>query len=73
MHDEERTPDAQAPRVGLTPEAEEVLARADAGGVPLYTTPNLSRIATENGLSVSADTTPNEIIDALRRLRSSPG
>jgi hypothetical protein len=69
MSTDERAPDPPSPRANLTPEAEEVLARADAGGVPLYTTPNLSRIAAENGVNVSAETTPNEIIDALRALR----
>jgi hypothetical protein len=51
----------------LTPEAQELLRKADAGGVPMFTTDNLTRIADENGVSVSSDTTPNEIIEELRR------
>jgi hypothetical protein len=52
----------------LTAEAQQVIAAADQGGVPLFTSANLRRIAQENGVDVSADMTPNDIIDALRRL-----
>jgi hypothetical protein len=51
----------------LTPEAQELLRKVDAGGVPSFTTGNLERIARENGVDVSDGMTPNEIIDELRR------
>jgi len=51
----------------LTLEARAVLEKADQGGVPMYTTASLARIAEENGISVSPDMTPNEIIDELRQ------
>ena len=51
----------------LTPEALNLLAQVDAGGVPGFMTSNLRRIAAENGVSVSPETTPNEVIEALRR------
>jgi hypothetical protein len=54
----------------LTEEAQQVVAAADRGGVPMFTSANLARIAQENGVEVSADTTPNDIIEALRRLDS---
>jgi hypothetical protein len=54
-------------RPPLTAEAEDVLASADRGGVPMFTSANLARIALENGVDVSPDMTPNDIIDALRR------
>jgi hypothetical protein len=51
----------------LTAEAEDVLATADRGGVPMFTSANLARIALENGVDVSPEMSPNDIIDALRR------
>jgi hypothetical protein len=59
-------------RAALTPEAQALVDKAAHGGVPLYTTANLARIAEENGVAVSAEMTPNQIIDALRR-RGGPG
>jgi hypothetical protein len=53
----------------LTPEAEDVLATADKGGVPMFTSANLARIAQENGIDVTPDMTPNDIINELRRRR----
>jgi len=47
--------------------AEDVLATADRGGVPMFTSANLARIALENGVDVSPEMTPNDIMDALRR------
>jgi hypothetical protein len=64
--------DDASPVSHLTPEARALVEQAMQGGVPLYTTANLARIAEENGVSVSAEMTPNHIIDALRR-RSRPG
>ena len=54
-------------RSPLTAEAEDVLATADRGGVPMFTSANLARIALENGVEVSPEMTPNDIMDALRR------
>jgi hypothetical protein len=56
----------------LTPEARALVEKATQGGVPLYTTANLARLAEENGVAVSAEMTPNHIIDELRR-RGGPG
>ena len=51
----------------LTPEALQVIAAADQGGTPMFTSANLARIAQENGVDVSADMRPNDIIAELRR------
>jgi hypothetical protein len=53
----------------LTFEALELIDKVDSGGVPAYRTPNLERIAHENGLDVSPEMTPNEIVEKLRLLR----
>ncbi len=52
----------------LNAEAEDILKTIEDGGVPAFMTPNLKRIAEENGVSVSDDETPNEIIARLRAL-----
>jgi hypothetical protein len=55
------------PRRRLTREARALLRQADeGGGVPMFVSQNLRRIAAENGVPVSEDMTPNEIVDALR-------
>ena len=51
----------------LTAEALQVIAAADQGGTPMFTSANLARIAKENGVEVSSDMTPNDIIAELRR------
>jgi hypothetical protein len=51
----------------LTAEALQVIAAADQGGMPMFTSANLARIAKENGVEVSSDMTPNDIIAELRR------
>jgi len=56
----------------LTAEALQVIAAADQGGTPMFTSANLARIAKENGVDVSSDMTPNDIIAALRQ-RQQPG
>jgi hypothetical protein len=56
----------------LTAEALQVIAAADQGGTPMFTSANLTRIAKENGVDVSSDMTPNDIIAELRR-RQQPG
>ena len=65
-------PEEDTPPSPLTPEARALVEKAAQGGVPLYTTANLARIAEENGVAVSPEMTPNQIIDALRR-RGQPG
>jgi len=56
----------------LTAEALQVIAAADHGGTPMYTSANLARIAQENGVEVSSDKTPSDIVAELRR-RQQPG
>jgi len=51
---------------GLTPAAREVLRAVDAGGVPAFVTNNLKQVARDNGIEVTPQWTPNEIVDALR-------
>jgi hypothetical protein len=47
-----------------------LLRKVDGGGVPLYPSPDLERVAQDNGVPVSSSTTPNEIIAALREKAS---
>jgi len=58
-------PVAPTPSV-LTPDAEALLDSVDAGGIPGFVTNNLRRIAQENGITVTASTTPDDIIAGLR-------
>jgi hypothetical protein len=51
---------------GVTAEACELLRAVDAGGVPAFVTSHLKQIAADNGLEVGNQSTPNEIIDAIR-------
>src|SRR3990167_447836 len=62
---------APEPPKGLTPEAEALLRKVDEGGVPLYTTDPLERIARENGVDPSGKA-PNQIIDELRQRAGGP-
>ncbi len=77
----ERTEPAQEPLINaadlftftkrrLSAEARALLAKIDEGGIPLAVTENLERIARENGIEVSWEMTPNEIVRRLRRLAS---
>ncbi len=52
--------------LGLTPAACELLRTVDAGGIPAFVTGNLKQIALDNGVDVTDDWTPNEIIEAIR-------
>ncbi len=54
----------------LSAEARALLAKIDEGGIPLAVTENLERIARENGIEVSWEMTPNEIVRRLRKLGS---
>jgi len=51
----------------LSSEAQDLLRKVNAGGVPAFATDNLVRIAKENGVPVSPDMTPNQIIDGLQQ------
>jgi hypothetical protein len=55
----------------ITQEAVDLLAKVDAGGVPMSVTANLERIANENGVTVTGSDTPNTIIARLRQ-KSAP-
>jgi hypothetical protein len=55
----------------ITQEAVDLLAKVDAGGVPMSVTANLERIANENGVTVTGSDTPNTIIARLRQ-KSTP-
>jgi hypothetical protein len=55
----------------ITQEAVDLLAKVDAGGVPMSVTANLERIANENGITVTGSDTPNTIIARLRQ-KSTP-
>ena len=50
----------------LTREARALLRQADEGGVPMFVSQNLRRIANENGIDVTDAMTPNDIVEALR-------
>jgi hypothetical protein len=52
----------------LSPEARELVAKIDEGGIPLTITRNLERIASEHGIQVSGDMTPNDLVSRLRNL-----
>ena len=55
----------------ITREAEELLKAVDAGGVPSSMTSNLKRILQANKIEITGQTTPEEGIAALRKLRKS--
>lgn len=51
---------------GITFLANELLQSVDAGGVPAFVTEQLKQIALENGITVTEQTTPNQIVAAIR-------
>lgn len=60
----------------VTDEARALVAQVtpDGGGIPLYPTENLKRIAKENDIPYDENTTPNEIIDRIReRIKEEDG
>lgn len=61
-------PEAAAPASAqdITPAARAVLRAVDAGGVPAFMTSALRNIAQENGIALSALSTPNDVVAALR-------
>lgn len=59
---------------GVTQAACELLRAVDSGGVPAFVTGNLKQIAQDNGVALSDESTPNEIVEAIRsKARASPG
>ena len=64
-------PAAATPAPALTPEAEDMLNKLSAGGAaPSFVSKNLERIAAENGVEVTDKTTPNQIVDELKKKKS---
>ncbi len=55
----------------LSTEARELLAKVDEGGIPLMMTQNLKRIASEHGITVRGDMTPDDVVRLLREFASS--
>jgi GH24 family phage-related lysozyme (muramidase) len=53
----------------LSKDADALLKTVDDGGVPSFMTNNLKRIARQNGIKLEADTTPNDVIEALKAKR----
>lgn len=51
----------------LTAEAQDLLRKVDAGGVPGFITANLKRIASENGVTIEGSDTSNSVIEKLRK------
>jgi len=56
--------------VGVTPAACQLLRAVDAGGVPAFVTKQLKQIAKDNGIDVTVDWTPNEIVEEIRKKAS---
>lgn len=52
--------------VGVTPAASELLRSVDAGGVPAFVTSSLRRIAEDNGIDITSQWSPNQIVAAIR-------
>lgn len=63
----------QAAQAALTPEADQLLTSLEGGGIPMSVTPNLERIAQENGIDVTGTTRPQEIVDQLRARKIDAG
>lgn len=65
-----QTPAAQAPQQApdiLTPEAQAIVNQVDAGGAaPAFISRNLERIARENGVEITDQMTPRDVVNALR-------
>lgn len=63
----------QAAQAALTPEADQLLTSLEGGRIPMSVTPNLERIALENGIDVTGTTPPQEIVDQLRARKIDAG
>ncbi len=65
-----KTEQAPAPVSALTPEAEALIRKIDTGGAaPAFISKNLEKIANDNGVTVTRQMTPNDVIDAIRAKR----
>jgi hypothetical protein len=53
---------------GLTEAAITLLEKVDSGGIPMYVSDGLTRIAAENGVTVAGSDTPGKVIEALRKI-----
>ena len=62
------TPVVVAPIISpnITAAANALLHSVDAGGIPAFVTSNLKQIALENGIEITEQWTPNQIIEAIR-------
>lgn len=59
-----------APQSPLTPAAEDLLTKIDAGdSAPAFISKNLEQIAAENGVTISGSMTPDDVVTALRAKR----
>ncbi len=52
---------------GLTQEAQDLLRKVDDGGVPAFITKNMRRIAEENGVKVTKNMKPADVVEAIRK------
>lgn len=72
----EVAPEAPAAPVeapAATPEAQDLINKIDSGGAsPAFISRNLERIANENGVEVTPQMTPKDVIDALREKTAAP-
>ena len=53
----------------ITPEAQRLLEQAQGGAMPAFVTDNLRRIAGDNGIDVTENTRPQDIIDQLNTMQ----
>jgi hypothetical protein len=51
---------------GVTQAACELLHAVDAGGVPAFVTAALRQIAEDNGIEITVEWTPNQIVESIR-------
>lgn len=58
--------EAEVANLNITKDGKEFLKSLYDSGVPAFVTKNLKRIAKENGIEVTGNTTPDDIIDQLR-------
>ena len=59
-------------REDISPEVEEILRSIEIGGTPAFISKKLERVAKENGIEITSNTTPNEIIEKLRKKKETP-
>lgn len=64
---------AAAPVGAVTAAAYALLQSVDSGGIPAFVTSHLKQIALDNGIPLTDQWTPNQIVEAIRRKASYPG